>query len=278
LRLLRGGARNSPARHQQLHDTIAWSYALLTPAAQTFFRHLAVFAGGFTVNAAREVAILGGRENTDTAGQELVVDSVALLDGLMEQSLVRLIAGAEGAAAARLAMLESIHAFAQDRLVADDDADAVRDRHAAYFLDLVEQLDAGVVVFLPGGHRVLDQLEVELPNIRLALSRLAETGNGDALLRLAGALDYFWQVRGGVLEGSAWLERALALGHDAPRRQRAIGLLALAGMLRMQGEPVRALPLCRESLELARQAGDQRGIALAAQRCSLLSRQLGAFA
>jgi len=145
-------------------------------------------------------------------------------------------------------------------------------------LTLVEHLDAAVVAFLPKGHRVLDQLEAEQPNLRLALARFAETGDREALLRLASALDYFWQVRGGVNEGIAWLERALAIGHDAPPRLRAAGLCAMAGMLRAQGEAAEAFPLCLESLTLARAEGDQRGIALAAQRCGLLARQRGAFA
>jgi DNA-binding CsgD family transcriptional regulator len=203
---------------------------------------------------------------------------MAGLDDLAAHSLVRLMAGTEEAAEPRLAMLESIHAFAQDRLQTAGEADAIRERHAAYTLALVEALDAAVVVFLPDGHVSLDRLEAELPNIRLALTHFAETGNGEAMLRLAGALDYFWQVRGGVPEGLSWLERALELGHHASPRARATGLLAIAGALRTHGEPARALPLCRESLELASREGHGRGVALAAQRASLLARQQGAFA
>jgi DNA-binding CsgD family transcriptional regulator/tetratricopeptide (TPR) repeat protein len=134
------------------------------------------------------------------------------------------------------------------------------------------------VAFLPEGHLVLDQLEAEQPNLRLAMTRFAETGNAVALLRLASALHYFWQVRGGVREGIAWLERALTLGAEAAPRFRAAGLLGLAGVLRALGDAERALPLCEESLLLARQDADARGIALAAQRCSLLARQRGQFA
>src|SRR5207248_466382 len=87
-----------------------------------------------------------------------------------------------------------------------------------------------------------------------------------------------WQVRSGVAEGTAWLEQALALAGKVPPQVRAAGLYALSGMLRYQGRAAEALPLRVESLELARAEGDQRGIALAAQRCSLLARQQGDFA
>jgi predicted ATPase/DNA-binding CsgD family transcriptional regulator len=276
LRLLRGGARDVPLRHQKLQATIGWSYALLAPEAQVLFHRLGVFTGGFTLEAAQAVA---GGERAAASGVAAEDQVGELLEVLVDQSLIRVMERPElDAAEPRLTMLESIHVFAQERMDESGEQDTIRDRHAEYILTLVERLDAAVVVFLPEGHRVLDQLEAEQPNLRLALARFAEIGDGESLLRLASALDYFWQVRGGVNEGMAWLERALALGHDAPPRLRAAGLCAMAGMLRAQGEAAEAFPLCLESLTLARAEGDQRGIALAAQRCGLLARQRGAFA
>ncbi len=73
----------------------------------------------------------------------------------------------------------------------------------------MERLDADVVAFLPDGHLVLDRLELDQPNLRLALAWFAENGDDESLLRLASALHYFWQVRGGMAEGMVWLERAL---------------------------------------------------------------------
>ena len=273
LRLLGGGARDAPARQQTIHATIVWSYALFSREAQTLFGRLAVFGGGFILEAVRAIAASGETAGEPVADADDVVETPGVL---VDQSLVRVMAESEPAGEPRFGMLESIHAFAHERLVETSEEPALRDRHAAFYLSLVKRLDAAVA-FLPDGHHVLDQLEREQPNLRLALGWYAETGNGSALLRLASALDYFWQVRGGVAEGRAWLQRALSLGEDAPPRERAAGLFGLAGLLRAQGNAERALPLCRESLALARQEADPRGIALAARRCSLLARQRGAF-
>jgi tetratricopeptide (TPR) repeat protein len=264
LPILTTGARDAPERQRTLRSTIAWSHDLLEPDDQALFRRLALFVGGCTIAAAEAVG------NPDGA-----LDGFAGLERLVEHNLVRSEEGSGGEP--RFGMLETIREFGLDALVASGEEAMVRDRQAAYMLGFVEQLDADVVAFLPDGHQVLDQLEIELPNLRLALERFAETGNGAALLRLASALNYFWQVRGGVAEGTAWLERALMLGHDAPLRVRAAGLFGLAGVLRARGEADRAFPLCLESLTLARADADVRGTALAAQRCSLLARQRGAF-
>jgi tetratricopeptide (TPR) repeat protein len=174
-------------------------------------------------------------------------------------------------------MLETVREFGLEQLAESGEEAATRDRHATYFGDLVQRLDAVVVVFLPDARRVLDRLEAEHPNLRATLDWLAATGAAVGMLRLAAALDYFWQIRSYVREGQAWLERALALGADAPPGDRAMGLFGLAGQLRAQGEVARGLALCRESLALAREVGELRGIALTAQRASLLARQLGRF-
>jgi tetratricopeptide (TPR) repeat protein len=264
LPVLTGGARDAPERQRTLRDTIAWSHDLLDPDEQTLFRRLAVFAGGCTLEAAEAVGNYDGMQD--------VVDGVQQLG---EHNLLRQEAG-QGSEP-RFGMLETIREFGLEWVVAHGEEATVRDSHARYYLALVERLDAAVVAFLPDGHRILDQLEAELPNLRLALARFAETESGEALLRLASALNYFWQVRGGVAEGTEWLKRALSLGENAPPRVRAAGLFGLAGVLRAQGDAAQALPLCLESLALARQDGDLRGIALAAQRCSLLARQRGEF-
>ena len=194
------------------------------PDEQTLFRRLAVFAGGPTLEAAEAVANPDGE-----------LDVFGGLERLVEHSLLRQEEGQEGEP--RFSMLETIREFGLEWVVAHGEEAAVRDSHARYYLALVERLDAAVVAFLPDGHRILDQLEAELPNLRLALARFAETESGEALLRLASALNYFWQVRGGVAEGTDWLKRALSLGENAPPRVRAAGLFGLAGVLRARVMP-----------------------------------------
>jgi predicted ATPase len=259
---LTGGPRDLPARQQTLRAVIAWSHDLLTLDQQRLFRRLAVFHGGWDVAAAEA-----------TAG---VDDVLGGLGALADQGLLTRSVGPDGTT--RFGMLEAVHAFALEQLAVSGEAATVRDRHAAYFAHLVAALDAAVVPFLPEGGPVLDRLEAEHPNLRAALGRLAETGQAEAFLRMAGALDYFWQVRGHVQEGQGWLERALALAAEASAGAQAAGRYGLAGMLRAQGAAGAALAECAAALTLAQAASEPRLAALAAQRGSLLARQLGRFA
>ena len=193
-------AHDLPARQRTLRDAIAWSHDLLSPEQQTLFRRSCVFSGGFGFESAEAVCAGDG-----------AADLFEGLAALVDNSLVRQDAR-EGEP--RFTLLETIREFGLERLHESGEYTALRDRHAAHYRELVEGLDAAVVAFLPDGMDVLDRLDQEQPNLRLALAWYAETGDGDALLRLAGALDYFWQVRGGVVEGVAWLRQALA--HRVP--------------------------------------------------------------
>ncbi len=263
LRVLTGGARDLPPRQRTMRDAIAWSHDQLALEEQTLFRRLAAFVGGFDLEAATVIA--GG-------------DPLGVLEGLealADQSLLRREERPDGAV--RFGMLETVREFGLERLAASGDEAAVRDRHAAYYLDLVERIEAGVAPYLPDGLRVMDRLETEHPNLRAALDRLEATGAAEPLLRLAGTLSYFWLLRGYAREGCGWLDRALALGKAAPARARARAMFGLAGLLGAQGDAGPALDLCRGSLALARAAGDRGLAALAAQRCGLIAYRLGRF-
>src|SRR5207342_3000646 len=125
LSLLEGGPRDAPARQRTLRDTIAWSYALLAPPEQALFQRLAVFAGGFTLEAAQVVA-----------GGDAPSDVLPLLERLVDHHLVAPMLGTDEL---RFMMLETIREFGLERLVANDDDVGTRDRHAAYFRDLAER-------------------------------------------------------------------------------------------------------------------------------------------
>ena len=122
LPLLTGGARDLPPRQQTMRDTIAWSYDLLTADEQTLFRRLAVFVGGFTLQAAESVVV-----DPDSA-----LDVVAGIAALVDQSLLGL--GAE----ARYLMLDTVREYARERLEASGEMEDIQRRHATYFLELAE--------------------------------------------------------------------------------------------------------------------------------------------
>jgi non-specific serine/threonine protein kinase len=214
LRLLRDGPRDLPARQQTLQDTIAWSYALLTPDAQAFFRTLAVFAGGWTPDAAAAVSALPPPV------------ALAHLERLLDQSLVVRRPGVD-AAVPRFAMLETVREFGVERLASHGERDIARERHAAYF---VQTCSRAAAAWPPAGPpaEALAWMEAEHPNIRAALAHLLERGEADLALRLSIAAGDFWFTRGYVVEGSRWLRRGLAQATAIAHRTRARALTWIA--------------------------------------------------
>jgi predicted ATPase/DNA-binding CsgD family transcriptional regulator len=246
------GARDLPARQQTIRDAIAWSHDLLAPEEQTLFRRLAVFAGGCTLEAAEAVG-----------GYDGAVTVAATVQRLSEQSLVRQDAGIAGEP--RLVMLETIRAFALERLVASGEESTVRQAHVAHLVELAEMYYAAR--FFPHEHpgadqaRLLDRLDAEHANIRAALS-WALAHDPHAALHLAGTLLWFWDHRGHASEGRTWLEAALARPEaGAPTAARARALLAASNLAKIQGEIALTVPLLEESLAIRRSLGDPRFVA-----------------
>jgi len=196
LRLLIGGPRELPARQRTLRATIDWSYSLLDVGEQLLLGRLAIFAGGWTLEAAETVCAAVG---------ELAVSVLDGLDALLDNHLVQRGSGADGEP--RFAMLETIREYALERLTERGEAAAARRAHGDYFLDLAEHAERE----LHGADQViwLDRLDEEHPNLRAALGWALEAGDADVALRLAGALFWFWFVRGYSSEGRRWLDRIL---------------------------------------------------------------------
>jgi predicted ATPase/DNA-binding CsgD family transcriptional regulator len=251
LPFLTGGARDAPARQQTLRDTIAWSYALLAPPEQAVFQGLAVFAGGFTLEAAQAVAC------ADTPSAVF-----SILEQLADQNLIR---PASGTREPRFTMLETIREFGLERLAESGAEPDTRHQHAAYVLHVVDRLDAYWAPFMPNAQQILDQLEIEHPNLRSALSWMREAGDVAQLLELAGNLCFFWELRGHIREGREWLEWGLGQDATVPPAARAAGQISLAGILFQQGEFTRALELCDDSIRLYHEIGDVIGVAHACE-------------
>ncbi|HMA37026.1 MAG TPA: AAA family ATPase, partial [Chloroflexia bacterium] len=184
LSVLTQGRRDAPPRHQTLRQTLAWSYALLTPAAQRLFRRLAVFHGGWTLDAAATVA-----------GATLA-DLAALADG----SLIRCEAASEGVS--RFSMLGTIQEYAAELLAADRAAARVQAAHRQYYLALSEARGAA-----PRRDPVL---AAEQGNLRAALQGAHAAGASLLLARLVAALWPFWEYHSHWNEGRRWVATALA--------------------------------------------------------------------
>jgi predicted ATPase len=245
LPLLSGGGRDLPERQQTMRDTIAWSYDLLDAQAQALLRRLAVLgAGGWTLEGAEAVGAGDGIEPEHI---------LALLEQLVDQSLVS--ATDTTKEAWRYTMLEPIRQYAEERLESSGEAEALRRRHAALFLDLAEQAEPE----LWGGPNQaawFGRLETEHDNLRAALRWSLDSGQAEIGLRLGAALWRFWWVRGHLEEGRRWLDRGLARRLALPAALQAKALHGAGFLAFSQRDYWSARPLLEQSLALAREAQD----------------------
>jgi predicted ATPase/class 3 adenylate cyclase/Tfp pilus assembly protein PilF len=247
-RLLTVGARTALPRHQTLRGVIDWSYDLLSGDERTLFRRLAVFAGGFTLDAAEQVCSGDGCE------QGGMLD---LLTALTDKSLISV---EERAGATRYRMLETVRQYAAERLVQGGSSAAIRERHRNYYLALAEKADPK----LTGVEQAewLRRLELEHDNFRASLTYGIEEPGSKENLRFCAALQRFWWVRGHVTEGRSWCSQALAKAGDCERTPEHAKALGAAGTLaRMQCDYPVARARYEESLAIQQQLGDRRGIA-----------------
>jgi non-specific serine/threonine protein kinase len=241
LPLLTGGPRDLPARQRTMRDAIGWSHDLLDGGEQALFRRLAVFEGGCTLAAAEAVVATPGDLGVD------VLDGIA---GLVAKSLMRPEDGVAGEP--RYRMLETVREFGLERLTASGEADATRDRHAAWCLALAERAEVGSWA---GHKRWLDRLEAELSNLRGALAWLAERGDAEASLKLAGLLAGLWMHGSRLAEGRAWVTRALDVPSRGPTVARARALRVLGHLESFLGGE-RPDALLTASLDMWRELGD----------------------
>ena len=250
LGLLSAGGRTAVPRQQTLRGTLDWSYELLSEPERTLFGHLAVFAGGWTLEAAEAVAASG------SIAEQGVLN---LLARLMDKSLVIAEAGEHGAL--RYRMLEPIRQYAREKLEESGEAEAVRRRHAAFFLALAERAEPE----LRGRRRGewLEQLEREHDNMRAALGWSFSLGDVELGLRLAAALWEFWATHGYLSEGREWLERGTSASGPTTTHTRARALHGAGWIAMFQGDHVAAKALHEESLALYRGSKDKEGIASA---------------
>jgi predicted ATPase/DNA-binding XRE family transcriptional regulator len=300
LTLLTGGTRDLPARQQTLRSTIDWSYALLDVALQTLFARLAVFVGGFSLEAVEAVC---AAEEPKIEDRRSILDTLA---SLVDQSLLRQTPGIDDEP--RFMLLETIREYALERLELSGEVETVRQRHALHYLGQAE----AAAQHLLGAEQTtwLQRLEIDHDNLRAALAWCLEklkTENAELRkpagqteeqfsvlnsqfsiapqeigLRLAGALWRFWDTCSHLAEGRRWLEQMLALRdlglahkhepadavkqaglqpHRTKMATQAQALYGTGALAWSQGDYAQAATLLEESLALFRTVEDTAGIA-----------------
>jgi predicted ATPase/class 3 adenylate cyclase len=249
-RLLTARNRAALPRHQTLQALIDWSYYLLIEPERLLLRRLAVFAGGWTLDACEQVCTDAGIETWET---------IDLLTSLVDKSLV-LYEEKEGEARYRL--LETVRQYALERLQEEDGEVLLKSRHLEHFLTWAEQAEPK----LHGPEQVmwLQRLEREHDNLRAALDWSQQHDTPEMGLRLAGALYWFWHLHSHLSEGRARLEDLLSRTQERGRvKERAVALQGAAQLAFYQSDYVAARKLFEESASIFREIGDDPGLAYA---------------
>lgn len=262
LKLLTGGARDLPARQQTMRGAVQWSYELLTEDEKRLFRQLAVFAGGFTLEAAEAICDSRSAEN---------IEVLDLITSLVDKSL--LLSNVQTSRESRFRMLEVIREYAGEALEASGEAEEIRRRQASYFLALGE-----AELHWDGAKTAdwINRLEEEHDNLRAAL-RWSLVADAEKAARLAVGLRNFWILRGHLTEGREWLEAALKRGDLVPAAVRRKVLTGAGSMAQLGGDHEKARRLYEKGLAEARAAGDLRQMALAGRGLGATAYNQGDF-
>jgi predicted ATPase/class 3 adenylate cyclase len=248
---LQGGVRGVPARHQTLRAAIEWSYDLLDSDSQRFFMRLGVFAGGAELEQVEVVCAPEG-------------DVVEWVATLVDESLLK------RAGDSRFIMLQTIRAFALERLRASGEEDEVLARHALAFLSLAERSEPHLTQ--AGSRPWLDRLDAEHENLGAALLHASDAGDAGTALRLVAALWRYWQMRGHLSEGREHATRALTIpGAEDNPREVARALEAAGGICYWQGDVETAGDYWGQALAEQRLHGDAADVANALYNLSFAS-------
>jgi tetratricopeptide (TPR) repeat protein len=260
LNVLVGGGQDLPTRQQTMRQAIDWSYHLLSESEQGLFRHLAVFVGGFSLEAA--AAVCGDITNESVLITPSAVSLNAFADrlaSLVDQSMLRQIN--TGGGIQRFEMLESLHEYALERLaVRSKEWTVLKRRHARYFMALAEAAE----LRLEGNEQEiwLERLEMEHDNLSAALTwSYTSQDEGEIGLLLAGAVWQFWLIRGYINEGMGWFSRLIERAKSAPKLARARAFNGFGFLNWAWNDIPKAKILLNESLSIFRELEDKHGTA-----------------
>jgi predicted ATPase/DNA-binding XRE family transcriptional regulator len=255
------GVSHLPSRHQTLRKAIDWSYNLLEEGELRLFERFSVFVGGCTIEAVEAVC------NVDA---DLSLDVLEGLASLVDKNLLvqeELLKGEP-----HFGMLETIRAYAREKLETSGEAETIKQRHFAYFLKLAEMAEAQRRG--PEEGLWLHRFEIEHDNLRAALNHGIEREDTEATLRLAATLEWFWSLRGYLSEGNKWMDRVLTQCRNVAASVRTKALLAAEHLAQKRGDFLQKKRYAEEHFELSRSVGDSVGIAWALHSLGDVARDL----
>jgi predicted ATPase/DNA-binding CsgD family transcriptional regulator len=251
-----GGPPDAPQRQRTFVEAIGWSYDLLNDTERMVFRALGACSGETELEA------------VETVSEGRRVDALTSIARLVDKNLLVRV----GDGAPRFRMLETIREFAEERLELTGEGEAVRRRHAAWFLELARQGER----YLWSEHQAawFERIAHAHDNIRAALRWCLGGSDAETGVLLAASMHRFWFARGHIREGRRWGELA-ASKQTVSDRARALALRNLAFFRVHQGEARQALGLTEQAVALARQVGEPALLAWTLHGLALASAAAG---
>ena len=253
------GSRDVPTRLQTLRGTLDWSYDLLDGDERMLFGRLSVFQGGRTIESLEAVCAPGL--------------SIEVLDGLESLLNKNLLFQKEGPVGEpRFYMLETIHEYADEKLVESGESEGIRRRHADYFAGLAARAEPEL--FAAGQGYWLTRLGCEHDNLRVALAWSLDGADVVLGSQIISALREFWYLEGFIAEGLRWTKRAIECDGDVPLETRTKVLNAAGHLAFAQGDYEAGKGYHRQALALSQESGDVAGRAWS---LIFLASNMGAF-
>jgi predicted ATPase len=242
LSFLTSGARDLPVRQQTLRATIDWSYNLLSREEQMLFRRLAVFVGGFTIDAVEGVC----------ASNEEVGATFDIVASLIDKSMVRTVPELNDEL--RYGMFETIREYALASLAAAGEMHMLQQRHAEFYQRLTQMAEP----YLVGTQQVkwFERLASEYANIRAAITWLVQNAQVEQAARIVGAMHTFWDTQGYQSEGQQWQHEIINQDETLPFWLRAKIRSHAAYLAIRRGLSAEAAPFVAESLVLIQYIDD----------------------
>ena len=255
-RFLVSWRRLASARHRTLREAMDWSFELLGVDERALLARLAVFAGGFDLEAVTAICA-GGDDDAAVRGLERLVDA-------------SLVVPAESELGLRYGLLETVRQYAAERLDESGQGEDVRRRHAEHFAALAE---AGFLPLRAAATQStwLARLHTDRDNFRAALEWSLDRDEPGLALRMTDTLWFGWWVRGETAEARVWLERTLAADHRDDPVRRARCLVGLAGICWTRGDYAAGMAAAEDARTIADAVGDDVLVARAANTLGVIA-------